>query len=410
VVRSPIPANTWTFRSEAKTHSDSLRSVPVRATLERVRACADRVPITRVSDLTPLDRLQLPVFSVTTPLARDLTTHMGKGLDRDSAQVSAMMEAVERVSAETTGREIRRVSFRQLTKEQDCVADPVWFELPDDSRYAPDQPISWVEGWDLLRGEMIWVPLDVAVSPPQDGVLNRVDTNGLAAGNTVLEAVVHALCEVIERDALGLLLFRSMCGDAERPASSPRRIDVASLPPQVAGWLDRIQECDLRIETELLDTDVEIPVFRTNLVDVHYPFGSPDRPRTFLGLGAGPSAVAAVTRSITESVQSRLAIVQGARDTFNAIGRCAAARPGSGSDSRPRLPLGRIETFCGADLLDDLSFLVGRLRAVGLSRIIAIDLTRPEFDIPVVRVRVPGLTSFAVDRTRMGLRCWRYLL
>jgi ribosomal protein S12 methylthiotransferase accessory factor len=31
------------------------------------------------------------------------------------------------------------------------------------------------------------------------------------------------------------------------------------------------------------------------------------------------------------------------------------------------------------------------LRAIGIQRVIAVDLTRPEFGIPVVRVVIPGL-------------------
>jgi ribosomal protein S12 methylthiotransferase accessory factor len=39
----------------------------------------------------------------------------------------------------------------------------------------------------------------------------------------------------------------------------------------------------------------------------------------------------------------------------------------------------------------DLRREVERLRSTGITRIIAIDLTRPDFGIPVVRVVIPGL-------------------
>ena len=76
---SATAPHAWAFQPTSKVPSVSHRTVAPRETLERVRTCAKDVPITRVSDLTPIDRLRLPVFSATTPLARDLTTHMGKG-------------------------------------------------------------------------------------------------------------------------------------------------------------------------------------------------------------------------------------------------------------------------------------------------------------------------------------------
>ena len=40
---------------------------------------------------------------------------------------------------------------------------------------------------------------------------------------------------------------------------------------------------------------------------------------------------------------------------------------------------------------DDIAWELDRLRAAGLEQVIAIDLTRPELGIPVVRVVIPGL-------------------
>ena len=83
----------------------STRAVSAEDTLTRIRAVQSRVPITRVADLTPLDSLGLPVFAAVTPLARDLTTHLGKGATPADARASAMMEAIERVSAESVPTE-----------------------------------------------------------------------------------------------------------------------------------------------------------------------------------------------------------------------------------------------------------------------------------------------------------------
>ena len=404
----------WTFVSTHKVSALSHRALSSDQTLGRLRNCARRVPISRVSDLTPLDRLRLPVFSATTPLARDLTTHLGKGLDAESAQVSAMMEAVERISAEQVDRSILRLSYQDLVKSGDAVIDPRDCDLPDDSRYAEDRPISWIQGWEFVSQQLAWIPLDLAITPPQEGVLLEVDTNGLAAGNSLIEAVVHGLCEVIERDALSVSLFRSTFGDGSDAIPERRRISPDSVPRAGREWVERISANGLRIETEHLDSDIGVPVFRSVIIDHQYPSADGENTRKFIGLGASPNAAIAATRSITEAVQSRIALVQGARDSFNTLSpdwrRSTGASHRQDVAERMRVSLDTVPTFETDDLLEDLEYLISRLRRAGFKRVLAIDLTRGDFEIPVVRVRVPGLASFAVNRARPGWRCLRYLL
>jgi ribosomal protein S12 methylthiotransferase accessory factor len=404
----------WSFRSVKKTGTTGHRTVPPRDTLERLQATAARIPITRVSDLSPLDPLRLPVYSATTPLARDLTTHLGKGLDHVSARLSAMMEALERVSAERVDRPTRHATLSRMADEVSCVIDPKLFDLPDNTRFHDELPISWIDGWDLVHKEAVWLPLDLAVTPPEEGVLQHVDTNGLASGNTMLEAVVHGVCEVIERDALGLLLFRSSFQDPEENMPSGRRIVDENLEFPGLDWLGRLAACGLEVHIELLDSDIGIPVFRSVLIDHAYPSRGSAVTRRFVGLGASPNAATAAIRSVTEAVQSRMALIQGARDSFNSLS--APWRPYQPAlslrdfDALERIPFGAVVSFSTDDLLEDLHYLLERLTAAGFDRVLVVNLSRAEFGFPVVRVRVPGLTSFAVNRARAGWRCIRYLL
>src|ERR1700739_205690 len=91
----------WEFSSSQKIMPQASRVTPPEETERGVIPLLARLPVTRIADLTPLDEIRLPVFTAVTPLAKDLTTHMGKGTDATSARVSALMEAVERISAET---------------------------------------------------------------------------------------------------------------------------------------------------------------------------------------------------------------------------------------------------------------------------------------------------------------------
>src|SRR5271168_1445741 len=86
----------WEFGLSPKIVPSVSRVTSPEETERRVVPLLTRLPVTRIADLTPLDEIRLPVFTAVTPLARDLTTHMGKGTDATSARVSALMEAVER--------------------------------------------------------------------------------------------------------------------------------------------------------------------------------------------------------------------------------------------------------------------------------------------------------------------------
>ena len=48
-------------------------------------------------------------------------------------------------------------------------------------------------------------------------------------------------------------------------------------------------------------------------------------------------------------------------------------------------------TFSGRSIDDDLAFQLDRLHAVGIEEAVAVDLTKPEFGIPVARLVIPGL-------------------
>ncbi|WP_437549657.1 YcaO-like family protein [Sorangium sp. So ce367] len=382
----------------------------------RVSAIATRVPITRVSDLSPLDRLRLPVFAAVTPLARDLTTHLGKGRDATSARVSALMEAVERVSAESIPESLTlRASFRDLEGSLSPPAlDPALFDLPDDTLYSAERAITWVAGRELRSETGVLLAADLAVSPPTDGLLRDVDTNGLASGSTVIEAVIHALCEVIERDAQAQVEFFALFGAPEAPPPPLAQIDPTTLPDSARGWLDALAAHDLHMVVHDITNDIGVATFWAVLTDSRFPTADGVATRTFSGAGTAPRAEVALLRAITEAVQSRVGVIHGARDAWNFLpaGRRAESRTIRLRQllSMKWRPFSAVPSFASTDLRDDLAFLLSRLADAGIERVIAVDLTRPDIGIPVVRVRVPGLSPFLVNRRRVGERCLRHLL
>lgn len=394
----------------------STRSLPAADTERQAQRLLPLVPITRVADVSALDPLGFPVFVATTPLARDLTTHAGKGWDATSARVSAVMEAVERVSAEVVAPELTiRASHDELQHTAGAaILDPRELELPSDTRYRPDLPFHWMCGRELLRDQPVWLPVDLVLNPAQEGILHEVDTNGLASGNTLLEAVIHGLCEVIERDALSQLEFTTAFADAHEIRPLVRTVLPRSLPSEAARWVERTSSEGLALHVQQLATELGVPTFRSVLIDPEYPSGEGTTAAYFPGFGSHPNKHTALLRSLTEALQSRAGFIHGGRDSFNTLasGHRRAARWARYQTlfDAPQVSFAELPSFETLDLREDLRFLLGQLEQAQLTRVVAIDLTRREWGVPVVRIRVPGLSSFLVNRRRVGLRCLRHLV
>lgn len=402
-------------RGEAfgKCHRGSNRTVPVEVMEKRAESLLDRVPITRVSDISRLVGSELPVFAATTPLARDLTTHLGKGMTRSAARVSAIMEGVERVSGEDVPGPIRRCSRARLLRDGEQCANPDRFDLPPDSTYRADAPFDWVRAWELIEGRGIWIPADLCRNPPREGLLTQADTNGLASGASYGEAIRHALLEVIERDAVSQQLFFDVYGGPGTDAPARRPISVDSLPASCTDLLRRVSGAGKSVALSCISTDVCVPVVECTLVDDAYPSAAGPVRMTFGGWGCDLDATHAVHRAVTEAHQSRVGTIQGARDSFNLV---QTGDPVSGAARRAhpiRMPEGIAGPQSGPStdsVAEDVELIVARLRAVGIDQVIVVDMTDPEIGLPVVRVRVPGPSVFVVDRWRVGWRCMRHLV
>ena len=76
-------------------------------------------------------------------------------------------------------------------------------ELPGsiERYFTPDFIGEWTSGTDMGTGDRVWVPSS-AVYFYRRPLLFETNSNGLASGNTRAEARLHAMYELIERDAM----------------------------------------------------------------------------------------------------------------------------------------------------------------------------------------------------------------
>ena len=362
------------------------------ATLARIMPLCGAAGITRVANITNLDRLGLPVVAAIRPNSRSLSVSQGKGATLEAAKVSAVMEALELYHAERIHLPLIYGSVRELSRFE--LVDTERLPSVQRSRFHHDLPILWIEGHDLVTGSGRWVPFEMVhasarVPAPAGSGCFSATSNGLASGNHLVEAMLHAVCEVIERDSTTMW-------EASLDRRPDTRLDLTSIDDDVCRrLLTRLAEANVAVAVWSTTTDCGVPAFICEIVDAgangELPLSS------FTGMGCHPSRSVALSRAITEAVQCRLTYIAGSRDdlfrreysptfTANQRPRYADLRL-----AEPTITFADIVEFSAPTIREDLDWVLERLGAMGCEQVIVVELSKPEYGVPVVRVIIPGL-------------------
>jgi len=379
----------------SKTLRNGPRLLPAEETLARISPLRSSFGITRVANLTGLDRTGIPVIMVCRPNARSTAVFHGKGIDLAAARASGLMEAIETWHAEHVPLPIRFASYAELDNEVKTAEVDLLPRIPH-SRFDADAPMLWVEGRNLIDGQSVWVPFEMVHAhwtiggPPVSGCFSA-STNGLASGNHILEATSHSLSELIERDATAL--WRQYpSADQER-----RRLDLGSVDDaECLAVLDLFRRAQIDVAVWDVTTDIGVPAFQCFVADRTGEMGH-------VGVGAGchPTRRVALRRAMTEAAQVRTTYIVGSREDIRhsdyhlaaLAAKSERARAMMRPVARPR-DLASVENFDFDSLEAEVAWIVERLESAGIRQAIAVDLTRSEFGIPVVRVIAPGLEGF----------------
>jgi len=410
---------------------------PAQETLDKAIPISRRIGVTRLADITDMDVLRIPNYSAVLPGTEDyIWVYSGKGPTKEHAMASALMESIERYSSLPSGgqRKFTRSSYAELSKtckvlHPDRLVEPVRFE------YRDDMLMDWLAGYDLASGEEVMVPASAALfrytpPPPAVNPFAYFHTNGLASGNVMEEAICHALCEVIERDAMSLgelrasaipfhilrIVLHSLNSAGLQVPSIPvdRFVDDPSVFPDVdisgiefqpaKDLVDKFYRAGISLTIKDITSDIGIPTFNASSVEwVTHDYG-------YLAEGHGthPDSRIALLRAITEVSQTRAANIQGARDDLRKIKygeqNTDDRRAWQFMASTKKIRFSQVQTFFNEDILDDIKLILSRLKNVGLSQVIIVDLTNPDIGIPFVRAIVPGLETFKITKSIMGMR------
>ena len=368
-------------------------------------ACTDGVPIYRVNNATQRAKCHRALFlwsSPPAPLNHPVRENYGKGMTPAQSLASAMMEAVERYCGQLFPHHlVIRADYREVRQ---LAVHPAQFSfpaLPLKCRHCPARERLCFEDLGRLDGEWAWgysltrqapalVPAALVYYPYLSaGGLSFIfnDTGGLAAGNTLEEALLQGIAEIVERDSLyqafnlentGIMQYIDFSRDGGRHL---QKFDREALPAR-SVFSFRISNSRLG---DFISTYTAFICYQDQ--------GSR---RFFGGSGASLDPVAGLTRALTEMEQQKVRQKELRRFDPARLVRHNGHRGGQ------TLVAGDLPVHSDSDLKNDLEYCLAEFKKRGLD-VLAVDLTHPEIGIPVVRVIIPELTAYSGNMIREEL-------
>jgi ribosomal protein S12 methylthiotransferase accessory factor len=378
-------------------------------TREKIQPYARRIGLTRVANVTGLDRIGIPVVLSVRPNSGYLAVDAGKGFTETAAIVSAAMEAIERYSAENVSLEDIHLPYAALDARCQVPLDK--FPMTKHAIFSPNWPEHWTLGWDLVGQKELAVPTLMASmgffkARSSERIPFLIGSNGLASGNHLLEAICSGLHEVIERDAVACTRIAWDLGVRQIPRVHLETIES----PLVRDLIARFESAQVKLILFDCTVDTQVPTYMAYIYDlVARHIG------VYRGYGAHLDPAIAMVRAITEAAQGRLVFIAGSRDDFF---RHNYVRLKKGDDDQVIQRLEAIPATVDArerksqatDTFEgDIHILIEKLKQVGLDQVIAFDLTLPNFDIAIARVLVPGLEGYMFDYYQPGARALKSL-
>jgi bacteriocin biosynthesis cyclodehydratase domain-containing protein len=335
----------------------------------------------------------------------------GKGATELESRVGALCEAVERYCGTMDGDELTiRDSYHGLGGQ---AVHPDACQLFDERQFADrarwnagcipfhripepfdEQAVTdWTPVWSLLGGHQRLLPTALLYFKPDargGSPSLRADSNGNAAGGSLEDAIQQGFFELVERDAVALWWY-----------NRTRHAEV-SLDSFDDPWVSRLPEIYGRLGREVwaLDVTSDLGIPAVAAVSRRTDKGSED---IVLGFGAHADPHIALRRALTELSQSLSAVVEARADgrgyrvqephlmswwTGATVANQPYLRPDPGQ--APRTAASYRYTPSGKLDISEICTVIGN---IGLDMLI-LDQTRPDINMPVVKVVVPGLRHF----------------
>ncbi|MGB9496855.1 MAG: YcaO-like family protein [Dissulfuribacterales bacterium] len=341
----------------------------------------------------------------------------GKGLTPELAEASAYAELAERLSAglfypvfeeqvrfnvpglydEETNRFLNYEWMEgYIYSHQDDLENPLRIEdLLANENHLTDNDIEdiknsrmarhWVDGFSIIREETVKVPVNF--------VAYIHGSNGMAAGNTIEEAMIQATCEIFERHSQ----IRSIKSEQIVPSIDSDSIENQNIRDMIKFYSGN--NVDVMIKD--LSFDGLIPCIGVLFINKNL---RTDRlEHRILIPGASFNLEEALARCFTEGMQGRETLLaprpeldrplvhRSKVNDYYMLMKC-----GISPKDISFLDQGETRTYRNIKIKDVLSEIeeIKKICKVFNTDYILLNYTHPVLDFPVVRVIIPGVSDF----------------
>lgn len=341
-----------------------------------------------LTELTYLDDTEVPVYAI---VHNEIgNSYWGKGLNNLLAKASALMEFAERSNTINFDRgRIFNASYNDIADRAvsrfDLVPTNIQRELYSREIYN-SLNINWYPCYSLFEDKEVFLPASLVGLNINTDFSDREDTNGLASGNCMEEALLHGLCELIERHAFDIYYFNKKPIELIDPFSC--RIDV------IRELVEALSAKGFKFY--LADNTMDNPVSVVSLImirDGEQVF----TPYTFTSApGCHPHPEISFLRCITEIAQARVRYFYGKSVFKEYIERTVEPEALFNNELQKRKNAGKqkdigdVLNISRRDIKEELNIILDYLRKRDMNVYIA-DLTSKEIPIPTIRVIVRNL-------------------
>ncbi|WP_321478090.1 YcaO-like family protein [uncultured Paludibaculum sp.] len=319
----------------------------------------------------------------------------GRGRTAEEAINGAIGEALERYSLIYRGNEaITRATAAeleilhpdsiQLYSAAQRARQDRWNAMPDEifhipAPFDPTRPVDWLSACDLHGGPDRYVPAACCLMwyqfQPGEPRFASADTIGCGSGRTFDDALLHALLEWIERDAMSLWWYNR----ARRPAVRLASLDA----PEVMAVEEGLRAIGRSLFLLDCTTDLGIPAYVSVAPRL-------DGSEVLFAGAAHPSPRVAAWKAASEVAQ----VWTTAQTTHRLPDSMRPWLLNETLERQPYLaPFGTIDAAAEPPAMSTASqiqVILDRLRTAGL-RAYAVDHSRPDVLLHTARAIVPGL-------------------
>ncbi|OWT33751.1 hypothetical protein BGI41_00690 [Methanobrevibacter sp. 87.7] len=370
--------------------------------------------ITRITNITDLDRIGIPVFSAIRPSAQggSVSVYAGKGAKDEQAEASAIMEGFERYSAEMKEEDYDKLLVSSIKDMTEKYIDPRTLYLPKDidNDKLNNIKLEWYPAIDIISEEEYYVPANAIFHPyiphnKETKAIFKGNTNGLASGNIIEEAVLHGIFEVIERDAWSIF---------ELTHKNGKEIDIDTITnPIILELLEKFNSESINIKLIDITNDIGVPTVTVSSDDNILK----DPALLCLGVGTHLDPNIAIIRALTEVAQSRATQIHGTReDTTRAnfmrkagYERMKRINHQYFEEDDEKISIKDMNHLGTTSIKKDIEQCKTHLQDVGFDKILYTDLTRPEIGVSASRVIIPGAEVYTIDPDRLGKRYLKFV-